>query len=46
MASGLSDTLKWMTFKRPEKRETRDRDRSLRGKVRVRARKAKQRAER
>lgn len=41
MASGESLVLKWMQFAKPEPRETRERDRSLRGKARIKARKAR-----
>lgn len=46
MAFGLSNALRYLTFAKPEPRETRGRDRSLRGKARVRARKIAQRAAR
>lgn len=45
MAFGVSLLMRYMQFTKPaEERPTRTRDRSLRGKARVRARKAAQRA--
>ena len=40
MASGLTNVLRWMTFKPTQDRPARERDRTLRGKARIRARKA------